>query len=362
MQHVRAYALSTRPSHGLNSTFKSPPAKEVLQPTNTHTCSHTHLPLDKLEGRALLKGERLFLCIMDQPHGLWPARALCGPQRDAFERDEKVKTRLWGLLCCLTQIRQQKSEISVAWWEHVCQWSYLCSCLPCSLLLLSALTDDISAALMPWVRPDDAAGFHSMSLQHHGCMCMCVRERQNEMKPNTHLVNVTESECCNRRQAHLLPCPLSVALRSSPAALIHSLSSSSSALPPSVFCSSGCSLYRSFSLSIPPSPLLWLCEWKDGRRMNEGWWIGWVCLAWPLLLQEPLQCCKPLLTHAQSISHAPFLSNLSVFSGILLVKNHLWMSRGEWVNRFIILRAPDDDTHLQREGTEDNEGKIDMLS
>lgn len=115
--------------------------------------------------------------------------------------------------------------------------------------------------------------------------------------------------------------------------------SSSSALPPSVFCSGGCSLYRSFSLSIPPSPLLWLCEWKDGRRMNEGWWIGWVCLAWPLLLQEPLQCCKPLLTHAQSISHAPFLSNLSVFSGILLVKNHLWMSRGEWVNRFVILRA-----------------------
>lgn len=41
-----------------------------------------HLPLHKLERRAFLKGESLFLRIMDQPHGLWPARTLCGPQRD----------------------------------------------------------------------------------------------------------------------------------------------------------------------------------------------------------------------------------------------------------------------------------------
>ncbi len=163
------------PGHVYTWTALLSQATEVLYPT----FSHTHLLLDKLEGRALLKGERLFLCIMDQPHGLWLARALCGPQRDVFERDEKA------LLCCLKQLQQRKSVIYVAWQAHVCvcvcacQWPYLCCRPPRSRLLwLWLLTDDISAELMPWVCPDDAAGFHSMSLQHHHrvsvCVCVCV--------------------------------------------------------------------------------------------------------------------------------------------------------------------------------------------
>ncbi len=131
------------------------------------------------------------------------------------------------------------------------------------------------------------------------------------MELNRHLVNVTERECCNRREAHLPPSPLSlsVALR------WHDTLSLSSA-PSSLRFLQKQMLSPSQRLSLHPLPAVWLCEWKDGRRMNEGWWIGWVYLAWPVPLQEPLQCCNPLLTHTHSISQALFLSDPPVcFSG-----------------------------------------------
>lgn len=218
---------------------------------------------------------------------------------------------------------------------------------------------------MPWVVP-------VMLLDFTACFCrataVCAYVRHTEWDEAEHTPCQCDREWVfqSKRSAPSSLPSLSLSLCSSSffSGSTDTLSLSSSALPPprplSFLQQWMLSLSQHLSLhpSLPAAFIVWMEGW---RRMNEGWWIGWVCLAWPLVLQEPLQCCKPLLTHTQSISHAPFLSSLSFFSGILLVKNHLWMSRSEWVNRFVILQAADV-THLQKERMEDNEGRINILS
>lgn len=176
----------------------------------------------------------------------------------------------------------------------------------------------------------------SVHLQYHGGVCVWDRERDiyNEMDRDTHLVNMRESDYCNRRHAHP---PLSQYGS-------HAFSSGGSdALtlsppPPSDICSSGCSLSLSRSLSpIPPSPELSLCEWKDSWRMNEGWCVRWG--GGHDRTAAALDTCK---THAH-IRRASLMLlvclSLSPSSWIVFVRNHLWMKRGfsgEWVNRSII--------------------------
>ncbi len=174
------------PGHVYTWTALLSQATEVLHPT----FSHTHLLLDKLEGRALLKGERLFLCIMDQPHGLWPARALCGPQRDVFERDEKA------LLCCLKQLQQRKSVIYVAWQAHVCVCVCVCvcMCMPVAVPVLSSSSVQVVMIVTAdrwyqrWADAVSLSRWCCWISQHVSaapplcecvcvCVCVCVRER-----------------------------------------------------------------------------------------------------------------------------------------------------------------------------------------
>ncbi|TRY87010.1 hypothetical protein DNTS_009119 [Danionella cerebrum] len=84
-------------------SFNVPP-KQLHHPHKFLILTDSHLPLDKLERRALLEGERLLLSIVDQPHGLGRAGALCRPQCDTlhstrllsvFERErERERERL----------------------------------------------------------------------------------------------------------------------------------------------------------------------------------------------------------------------------------------------------------------------------
>ncbi len=240
--------------------------------------SHTHLPLDKLKGRALLKGERLFLCIMDQPHGLWPARALCGPQRDAFERDEKVKTPLWALLCCLKQLQQRKSVISVAWQAHVC----VCTHRTCVVVLLGPGCYDchcwpmISALRwccesVPMMLLDFTACLCSTTTVWV-CVCVCDRERQTEWD------GAEQTPCqCDRETvlkserstpSSLPSLSLSVALRSSPMAR-YTLSLLLLLRPfPPAFSAEADALSIAASLSPSHPPRCFDCV---NGRIGEGW-------------------------------------------------------------------------------------------
>lgn len=196
--------------------------------------------------------------------------------RPAHSADPSVMPDRWTKrwkhdcdLCCLKQLRQHKSVISVAWRAHVCvhghlcMWSYLCCCLPRSrLLLLSQLTDDISAALMPRVCPDDAAGFHR---QFH-CVSVCKRDRMRWSRTDT--LTIWQRKCCNQREVHLPPFPLSLSLMLFVLLRWHdTLSPSPPPLPP-VFSAEADALSITVSLSPSHPPHCFDCV---NGRMGEGW-------------------------------------------------------------------------------------------
>lgn len=140
---------------------------------------------------------------------------------------------------------------------------------------------------MPWVDVDssDAAGFHSMFLQSHRCMCVCERHTEWDEAEHTPCQCDREWVFQSKRSAPSSLPSLSLSLCSSSffSGSTDTLSLSSSSSAPAVFCSSGCSLYRSISLSIPPSLPAAFIVWTEGWAKDE-WrlmdWMGVFSLFW----------------------------------------------------------------------------------
>lgn len=155
--------------------------------------------------------------------------------------------------------------------EHmcVCTWASVYVVIP---VLLSSLVQVVIIVTVDWwyQRCTDATSLSRwccwISQTISLCECVCKRDRMRWSRTDT--LTIWQRKCCNRREVHLPPCPLSLSLMLFVLLRWHdTLSPSPPPLPP-VFSAEADALSITVSLSPSHPPHCFDCV---NGRMGEGW-------------------------------------------------------------------------------------------